>query len=138
MASARWTTDQLQQAKAPGRKPGKAAQPKPPTANRLTQQVLRVINMQPGCFAFRVNNTGIYDPTKEIFRKAHTQKGISDIIAVVRGLSVFIEVKVGKDRMSEDQIRFKYETERAGGIYFECREIDPFLIFFTNLLNRTR
>lgn len=134
---AKWTQQQFEQVMSGGARTN-AAQPKQPTANALTQQVLRVINMQTGCFAFRVNNTGIYDPEKQIFRKAHTQKGISDIIAVVRGLSVFIEIKVGKDRMSEDQTKFRYEVERANGLYFECRDIDTFLPFFTNLLNRTR
>ena len=92
--------------------------------------------MQHSCFAFRVNNTGIFDPQKNVFRKSHGEKGISDIIAVVRGLSVFIEIKAGADKMSEDQRKFRYQAEKAGGIYFECRDIDTFLVFFTNLLKR--
>lgn len=114
------------------RRPAKPA--KPETANRITANIIRVVNAQPGCIAYRVNNTGIWDEAKQVFRKAHTEKGIPDIIGCLRGRSLWIEVKAGRDKLSQDQLLRKFEIERAGGLYFEARSTDGFLKWFTEIL----
>lgn len=122
-----WTTEYVYDAthRAPGKKP------KGETANRITANIIRVVNTQPGCIAYRVNNTGIWDEAKQVFRKAHTEKGIPDIIGCLRGRSLWIEVKAGRDKLSQDQMLRKFEIERAGGLYFEARSTDDFLKWFT-------
>lgn len=122
--SARWTTAQL--------KAAKAKKPKGESAGRLTQNVLRAINMQPRCVAWRINNVGVWDAAKGVYRAGNTQKGIADISAILRGRPVWIEVKAGRDRLSMEQQIFGQEVERAGGVYLVVRSTDEFLEWFKN------
>lgn len=100
------------------------------TANRITANILRVVNMSPGCAGFRQNNGAMYDSKKECYRAGTTTKGLPDIWAIVKGRAVAIEVKAGKDRLSEHQLARQFEIERAGGIYFVARSTDEFLEWF--------
>ena len=112
----------------------KAKPPKRETANGMTKRILTAVNMQPGCVAYRINNMGVWDAAKGIYRKAHTQPGIFDIAATVRGRAVWIEVKAGRDKMSREQLIFKQEVERAGGLAFVAYSTDEFLKWFTELI----
>lgn len=122
MSTARWTSEQLQRAHSPAQKQE--------TANRITANIIRAINMQPGCVAYRVNNTGIWDEAKKVFRTSNTDKGLPDIFAIIRGRFAGIEVKAGKDKLSDHQRQRQFEIERAGGLYFEARSTDAFLKWF--------
>lgn len=110
--------------------------PKPPkeTANGMTKRILTAINMQPGCVAYRINNVGVWDAAKGIYRKGATQKGIFDIAAIIRGRAAWVEIKAGRDKMSRDQLIFKQEVERAGGLAFVAYSTDDFLNWFTEIL----
>ena len=110
-----------------------AKKPKGESANRITANILRVINSKPGCVAYRINNVGVWDAEKKIHRKGNTEKGLPDIVAVIAGRFAGIEVKAGKDKLSPDQLHRKFEIERAGGLYFEARSTDDFLKWFDNL-----
>lgn len=46
-----------------------------------------------------------------------TRKGTADISATIKGRSVMIEIKVGKDRPSEYQLAEQRREQAAGGIY---------------------
>lgn len=111
-----------------------AKKPKGETANRITANIIRAITSQPGCVAYRVNNTGIWDEAKQVFRRAHTEKGLPDIWACLRGRFATIEVKAGRDKMSLDQLHRKAEIERAGGLYCIAYSTDTFLDWFTKTL----
>jgi hypothetical protein len=50
-------------------------------------------------------------------------KGVSDLIGVYRERGVAIEVKAGKDRLTEDQRKFLLEWSAAGGIALEARDL---------------
>lgn len=113
-----------------------ATKPKPETANRITANIIRVVNMQPGCSAIRVNSTGVWDPAKQLFRTSNGTKGVEDIICIIRGQYVGIEVKAGKDKQSPVQQQRQHEVERAKGIYFIARSTDEFLTFFQNLTTK--
>jgi len=105
----------------------KAAKPKPETANRITANVVRVINAQSKCVAYRINNVGVWDAAKQIHRAGNTEKGLPDIFAILRGRAVAIEVKAGKDRLSEYQKARAQEIERAQGVYLVVHSTDEFL-----------
>jgi hypothetical protein len=111
----------------------KAAAIRPETANRITANVLRVIKMQPGCTAYRVNNVGVWDAAKKVYRAGNTEKGLPDIFAIIRGRFAGIEVKAGRDKMSTEQQQRRFEIEKAGGLYFECRSTDEFLTWFKEI-----
>ena len=101
---ARWTSAELTTLQSKRLDKKAATRPKGETANRMTANIIRAINMQPGCVAYRVNNTGIWDEAKQIFRKANTEPGLPDIFAVLRGRFAGIEVKAGRDKISQEHI----------------------------------
>lgn len=113
-----------------------AVKTKAETANQITRNILRAANMQPGCVAYRVNNVGVWDEAKQIHRRGNTEKGLPDVIMIFKGRFVGIEVKAGRDKLSKDQLKRKFEIERAGGIYFEARSTDGFLKFFIEMLKQ--
>ena len=51
-------------------------------------------------------------------------KGTLDIAATVDGRSVWIDAKIGKDRLKPDQINFCNAQARAGGIAFAAWSVD--------------
>jgi len=61
-------------------------------------------------------------------------KGTADISATIRGRSVKIEVKYGKDRQSDDQKRYQQQIETAGGIYIIVRNMDEFIEWFDEFI----
>lgn len=100
------------------------------SANGLTKCVLDWINFHPGCMAYRVNNTGIYDAKAKKYRTSNTRRGIADISAIIHGKAWQIEIKAGKDKMSEFQKSFKADVEKAGGIYLTVRSFRAFLAWW--------
>ena len=114
-------------------KPRKA-KPKGESANAITAKVIRAINMQPRCVAYRINNVGIWDEKKHIHRRANTQKGIFDVSATIKGRSAWFEIKAGYDKPSQDQMIFQQEVRAAGGIAEFVKSTDEFLKMFTKLL----
>ena len=78
-------------------------------------------------FCWRQNNQPTHDPKMNNgyggYRAHAGMKGVPDIIAVIDGTFIGIEIKAGKDRMSPDQILFKRMLERNGGKYFVVKNI---------------
>ena len=96
-------------------------------ANLLTKLVMDWMKMC-GHFAERTNTTGVMrrNPKtgKMMWTTTQGTKGSSDIKAVVNGRMVAIEIKYGRDRMSEYQHKYKRDIERAGGKYIVCRHLN--------------
>ena len=105
---------------------------KPETANKITANIIRIINLKHKCVAYRINNVGVWDQAKGIHRAGNTEKGLPDIWACVRGRFFVIEVKAGKDKMSEHQEMRKFEIEKAGGTFIVARSTDQFIQDFDN------
>lgn len=111
------------------------------TANDLTKTICKFITYIGGQ-AERISNQGQYrDNTKVVtdvlgrkrtigsgtWTKGQGTNGTADISAIYRGKSYKIEVKIGKDRMSQAQLRYKQDVERAGAIYIIARNFDDFI-----------
>lgn len=62
-------------------------------------------------------------------------KGSSDISATIKGISVKVEVKIGKDRQSQAQKDYQAMIERAGGIYLIARNFDEFYEWYCKYMN---
>lgn len=60
----------------------------------------------------------------KIHQSMGSYKGIADLYCLKNGLSVWVEVKTPKGRMSEHQERFKDDVEQNGGHYIVARGID--------------
>jgi Holliday junction resolvase len=51
-------------------------------------------------------------------------KGISDIIAVGNGRTLFLEIKTPENSQSDDQLAFEYEVKERGGEYYVVRSVE--------------
>jgi hypothetical protein len=115
------------------------------SANALTKCVIAWIQFMGGQ-AERISSQGQYREGKKIpvgsGIMAHTKqlpgkwtpgqstKGTADISATIRGRSVKIEVKYGKDRQSDAQKEYQAAIERAGGVYIIVRDFDSFVEWY--------
>jgi hypothetical protein len=111
------------------------------SANGLTKCVIDLINYE-GYQAERISTQGTYvegakikvgENTRQLKGKYITTqgtKGSADISATIRGRSVKIEIKYGKDRQSDVQKEYQESIERAGGIYIIVRNFDEFVEWF--------
>lgn len=118
------------------------------TANDLTKTICKFITYIGGQ-AERVSNQGQYrDNTKTVtdvlgrtrkigsgtWTKGQGTNGTADISAIYKGISFKIEVKIGKDRMSEAQYQYRDSVERAGAVYIIARDFDTFIVEFKSRL----
>jgi hypothetical protein len=51
-------------------------------------------------------------------------KGALDISATVKGRAVWIDAKIGRDRLKPDQVKFCAAQERAGGLAFAAWSVE--------------
>jgi hypothetical protein len=113
------------------------------TANGLTRAICDYINYN-GYQAERINTMGTAREKKTTagkvigvtWTKGTSTAGSADISATIKGRSVKIEVKIGKDRQSEAQKRYQENIEKAGGIYYIARNFDDFVNFFNDFVNK--
>lgn len=110
---------------------------------KIETAILDWLNAQPGCFAFKVNTGGIFDPRTRRFRKnanPHCHNGTSDILGVWRGRMMAIEVKRPKTLYGPKTYPSalqKYFIERirdSGGIGFVARSLQDVQDYFTSSL----
>ncbi|GAB4038656.1 hypothetical protein [Spirosoma jeollabukense] len=103
------------------------------TANGLTRCILDFIKFSGG-FATRIQSQGQYRPgaggRKGMYTYGTTRKGTADIHAVINGLHLSLEIKVGADRMSDAQRQMQADIQKAGGLYYVARDFDSFMIWF--------
>ena len=97
------------------------------SANELTKSVIYDLIHVRGAAAYRINNVGIWDAKRGTYRKGGTVKGIPDIIGVIDGRFIGIEIKYGKDRQSADQKVVEQEIQGAGGVYFIAKSYADYL-----------
>lgn len=118
------------------------------TANGLTRLIIDCIR-HGGGQAERINTTGIpIDTRQEVtdilghrhmigsltWRKGGSTVGSADISATIKGRSVKIEVKIGKDRQSEAQKAYQREVEAAGGLYYIARDFTSFVKWYSTII----
>lgn len=103
--------------------PAKAKKP-PSAANALTKAVVQLLTLH-GFHAWRQNNAAVYDPTRQVFRAGSSTKGISDVLGYHKrtGRMVAVEVKVGADKLSPEQVAFLAGVRAAGGFACEGRSV---------------
>jgi hypothetical protein len=107
--------------------------PKTETANGLTKFIENYINWM-GWRATRVNTTGRQLGGKWIY--GTTRRGSSDISATVNGKSLMLEIKIGKDKPSEHQIKEQAKERAAGGEYYFVSTPEQFFEQLDCFINR--
>jgi len=99
------------------------------TANGLTRAIVDYLKFIGGNFT-RVNVMGTPRKNKYgkiIFTPSTTKKGTADIVGVFRGRYYAIEVKIGADRQSAEQIQEQKDVRNAGGVYMIAKDMQQFL-----------
>lgn len=97
------------------------------TANGLTRCVVDYAKLR-GSFASRLNNQGVYRRGK--YTRTTARRGLPDVLITRNGQSLFVEVKVGRDKLSEHQKKIQQEQVKAGGAYFTARDFEGFKNWF--------
>ena len=115
------------------------------SANSLTQCVIAYITFMGGQ-AERISSQGQYREGAKIqvctgelahqrqlpgkWTPGQSTKGTADISSTIRGRSVKIEIKYGKDVQSQVQKEYQASVERAGGVYIIVRSFDEFVVWY--------
>jgi penicillin-binding protein-related factor A (putative recombinase) len=103
----------------------------------IEKQILLWLNMQSGIKAWKNKSTGTYDPVRKCFRRAtsrFTQKGTSDIIGIVAGKMLCIEVKRPGGKLTQEQHDFLNEMTDLGAICMVAYSLDDVILLITGLL----
>lgn len=77
-------------------------------------------------FVWRNNSVGVYDPVKRLYRKNMSKfslNGTSDILGIIEGKLLAIEVKSETGRVSDAQKKFLNEVNAQGGVAFVARNV---------------
>lgn len=115
------------------------------SANALTKCVIAYITFMGGQ-AERISSQGQYREGAKIqvgtgelahhrqlpgkWTPGQSTKGTADISSTIRGRSVKIEIKYGKDVQSDVQKQYQEAVERAGGVYIIVRSFDEFVEWY--------
>lgn len=100
-----------------------------PTEHEIQKSILDYLAAS-RIFHYR-NNTGAFKSEYK-GRKRFIQfgaKGSPDIIAVINGIYVGIEVKDHKGSQNVNQINFQKDLENAGGKYILARSVDDVILY---------
>lgn len=101
------------------------------TAGGLTQCIISYVRLQ-GAFVSRLNNQGVYRGGR--YTRSTSRRGLPDILITGRnGRSIFVEVKAGRDRMSQWQKAVRNDQQQAGGLYFVAHDFTSFKQWFDQL-----
>lgn len=127
--------------------------PKVSTANGLTLAIIKFLTWK-GHYANRIGTQGqarvqkiprfnIHSQQMHYFEKVkwtkgNTKRGTPDVTAIIYGKAVWIEVKIGKDRMSDEQVEQQGEIETAGGLYYIAREMQGFVDWYHEIINKEK
>jgi hypothetical protein len=120
--------------------------PRVTKANGMTLAIVNFINWS-GYNATRISSAGrlVGDAVTvtesgtrlrtQKFIPGPTRKGTADITATIKGRSVKIEVKVGKDRPSQEQLKEQARERAAGGIYEFIADMGEFFALYDQVNN---
>ena len=94
----------------------------------IENSILAYLKSLPDCFAWKNQSTGVYDPTRGVFRKSNNKfhiNGVSDILGIYKGKFLAIEVKTPKNKTRPaHQKAFISEVNKRGGIAFFATSIE--------------
>jgi len=102
------------------------------TANGLTNWIISYVKTLKGHTAYiaRINVQGQYREKLGKWTTSGSTKYVPDIVGVVDDRSIWVEVKVGRDALSEGQRLAKYNIEQAGGLFYEAKNMQGFVKWF--------
>ncbi len=98
------------------------------TANGLTSAIIDFIIFSGGD-ANRINTQGQLRKINRRMTWTHgsTRKGTADIHAIFQGRHISIEIKIGNDKQSDQQIKEAGRIRNAGGLYYVAKDMQSFI-----------
>ena len=99
-------------------------------ANGLTKCIVDYCNLT-GHFATRLASTGTYRADVGRYIPSQQRAGLPDVFAVVEGRAVFVEIKVGRDSLSQQQKETIADLQKAGASVYVAKDFAGFLHWFT-------
>ncbi len=106
-------------------------------ANQLTSDVMKFLRLQ-GHHVSRVNTMGVLREGK--MTTGGGTLGAADLSVIMRNsrdvvIAWELEIKIGKDRLSEAQMAYSESVIKAGGHYSVVKTFDDFHIQYQKLYN---
>lgn len=92
----------------------------------IENSILHFLNSFLGIKCWKNQSTGVFDPVKKIYRKSnnkHHIKGVSDILGIIQGRFLAIEVKSETGKLTPEQKAFILSINEEGGIAFVARSL---------------
>ena len=103
------------------------------SANSLTAAISEYVKLCGG-FCARINTMGVIRSGK--WTKSGSTLGMPDLQGIYNSKVFYVEIKHGKDKLSEIQTKRIAEIEKAGGLVFVAHDFDGFYEWFLkNLRN---
>ena len=99
-------------------------------ANSTTTAIITFLNYN-GWHVSRINTHGVYDVEKQVHRKVHGQaRGVPDIVGFHKttGQYLCIEIKIGSDKLSEEQKYHLDMAKIAGAYVMVAHSFDDFMM----------
>ena len=107
--------------------------------------ITRVLNNNEETMAKKVETVGAKVKNKygeEIrVKKRASRVGEPDVTTTIKdretgiGRTVYFEVKIGRDKLSDEQLIFHERARKAGCLVFTVRTVDEFIAIYNSLLN---
>ncbi len=100
-------------------------------SNGLTMAIINFLCWS-GHNADRTSTQGRMIKVHGQYKRIHSanRKGTSDITATIKGRSVKLEIKIGKDKPSPEQLKEQAREQAAGGVYIFIHSFDEFFDFY--------
>jgi|ERR1035437_6873497 hypothetical protein len=102
------------------------------SANGLTSCIVTYVTLKGG-FASRISNQGTFSAKLNRYIPTTAKKGLADVMGCYMGKNLNIEVKIGRDKQSEAQLKIQAEVTKAGGLYFIAHNFTDFKQWFDSL-----
>jgi penicillin-binding protein-related factor A (putative recombinase) len=88
----------------------------------IQRDILRYLALR-GLFHYKNNTVGIFKQATGTYIPSPS-KGAPDIVCILKGRFIGLEVKTPKGKLSDDQGEFHRQILKAGGIVFTVRSLD--------------
>lgn len=110
--------------------------PKIQTSNGLTMAIINFLNWS-GHNADRTGTQGRMIKVNGQYKRISSanRKGTSDISATIKGRAIKLEIKIGKDKPSTEQLQEQERERSAGGVYEFIHSFDEFFEWYFLFLN---
>lgn len=102
-------------------------------ANQLADDISRYCK-RIGAHFQRINTQGNYNAYLKKWTFSGATRGASDCLITYQGKAYHVEIKIGKDKLSAGQIKFKESVESAGGVYMLAKDFESWKREFEELI----